>query len=140
MSSNQGDMYRQTSYISSSTSRGNNGGQSAPPTHPNPPTGTHTLQNPPTYWAPALPPNPAQVTPDNRRKTKKVVMPLRLHPNGNRRIAIHEVMGVYNHPEPIPMQAYENACGSWSITQDTLVTPEEVYKALQDWGARRPRE
>ena len=111
MSSNQ------RTYTTPSNSVGNNGSHS-----------THTLQNPPAYWAPALPPNPAPITPDNRRKTKKVSMPLRLHPNEKRRIAIHEVMGVYSHSGPIPLQAYMAACGSWSLTMSLLLHPKRCIK------------
>lgn len=64
-------------------------------------------------------------------------MPLRLHPNDKRRIAIHEVMAVYGHTEPIPLQAYMTTMGSWSITHESLVTPEEVYKALQESRGHR---
>ncbi|KAJ3485202.1 hypothetical protein NLI96_g5119 [Meripilus lineatus] len=92
----------------------------------------HSLHNPPTYWAPALAPAPVPITPDNRRDNKKPAMPMRLHPNGKRRIAIHEVAFVHGHPQPIPLQDYQSAGGDWSLTGDSLVTPEDVFRAQKE--------
>ena len=92
----------------------------------------HSLHNPPAFWAPALSPAPVPLTPDNRRDQKGPAMPMRLHPNGKRHIAIHEVAYVHGHPQPIPLQYYQSACGDWSLTTDHLVTPEDVYRAQKE--------
>ncbi|KAL4251084.1 hypothetical protein ABKN59_005621 [Abortiporus biennis] len=145
-----------TPVTSSSTSLSrerSNSPKSQSPLHVN-----STLASPPPFWQPALPVSPLPISLPSprkeREKKKEIPVPFHLHPNGRRRIPIKDVPTTYENElgidicasntegdGKVPIEIWENVCQSWSLSEDSLVTREEVEKAFREWKkkTREPR-